>query len=385
MSHLIIDRLTFYERFKQLNSEWDHLAGSTIHNIFLSHAWLELWWQFFGASFELQILVARDGNELVGIFPLVSHREIFGIHRMMFMGAGKLTPNDLCVLARRDRYEEVLRRFYSYLFDLRSDWDVLDLDKLPGSAPWTEMNQFLSHAEGLKLEHKVSARCPMAVLPESFGMYLQTLGYSTRAGYRRVKRTLERDFPGTSFNRVHTRDELEEVFACLVKYHQERWSRRGYPGAFPNERIQKFHHQFAERALEQGILRMYYLRVSGEVAAVIYCFRVEDTVQYYISAFDSRLAHYSPGMLIVGYAVEQSIIEKARYFDFLEGDESYKLHWANAERENHRLVVFNNNWRGRLAHLFFNLTEEFKSFSLRYIPLGIRRPIWLVFQRWQSG
>lgn len=385
MTDLKLERLTRYDQFLALKTEWDSLVESSAATVFLTHNWLDRWWQFYGNGLDLWVLTVRDEVSLVGLMPLALKRGAMGIRRLMFMGAGEVTPNHLNIIACQERFPHALRLICGHLLDSSSEWDFLDIDKLPAHHIALELFQNTFKSRGLTARTKVTARCPYITLPESFGLYLQSLGYSTRAGYRRVKRYLERDFPGTRFDRVRSEEELDEVFASLVNLHQSRWVKQGYPGAFAGRRTTEFHRAVSRDALRSGLLRMYYLRVSGAVVAIHYCFRIADTVQYYIGGFDDRLAKYSPGMLITGYSVEQSIMEKASLFDFLEGDEGYKSHWAGGMRENARLMVFASNLRGRLAHLYIIVIETAKEMGVKFIPASVRRPLWLTLQRLFTG
>lgn len=385
MTDLSIERLTRYNQIQSIKAEWDFLAESCVATVFLTHNWLDRWWQFYGRGFDLWILVVRDGESLIGVMPLILARGIFGIRRLVFMGAGEVTPNHLNIIASPERFRDVLESICAYLTTHSSEWDFLDMDKLPGQHVAVGLFQDTLRLHGLTVRRKVTAQCPFAALPESFGLYLESLGYSTRAGYRRVKRRLEKDYPDTHFGRVQSEDELGEVFERLVVLHQARWSKRGYPGAFATPRAKAFHRSYVLDALRSGLLRMYYLKISGEVAAAYYCIRVGNSVQYYIGGFDDRYSRHSPGMLITAYSIEQSIMEKASVFDFLEGDEGYKSHWANGVHENVRLSFFSSNLQGQLAHLCIQAVESVRETGVAFIPQAIRRPFWLLLQRLLAG
>lgn len=384
MPELRVERLTRYDQFLDLKQEWNSLAELTVRTVFLTHDWLSAWWRVYGDALQLWILTVRDGDGLIGVLPLALRRDSFGVRHLMFVGSGDVTPNHLDVIAQEERYLEISQALCSYLLEVDSEWDFLDLDKLPADAPIVTTFKQKFSGNLFATNRKVVARCPYAELPETFGLYLQSRGYSTRAGYRRVKRYLERDFPGTRFGKVESLDEFDRVFDALITLHQKRWTKRGYPGAFSNDGLISFHRAMALRALDAGTLRMYYLQVAGDVVAIYYCFRVANSIQYYIGGFDDRLAKYSPGMLITGYSIEQAILEGANYFDFLEGDESYKSHWASGMRENVRFAVFNKHWRGRVAYALYMFLDAVKEIGLKFVPAGVRRPLWLALQRWRA-
>ncbi len=47
-----------------------------------------------------------------------------------------------------------------------------------------------------------------------------------------------------------------------------------------------------------------------------------------ISGFDLQLERVSPGMLLVGQAIEAAIAEGIAHADFLRGRETYKYFWG---------------------------------------------------------
>jgi CelD/BcsL family acetyltransferase involved in cellulose biosynthesis len=191
--------------------------------------------------------------------------------------------------------------------------------------------------------------------------------------------------PEARFARVENVEELNLAMDALIRMHQARWTRKGYPGAFSNDRFIGFHRTVALRALQAGHLRLYFLQIGSEIAAVRYSYRIADCVQFYLPGFDDRWSDYSPGVLLNGYSIAQSILEGARKIDFLEGGEQYKEHWATDTRDNLRMRVFAPHWRGNLAYVYTQAATRAKDWGVRYLPLGIRRPIWQAVLRLRTA
>jgi CelD/BcsL family acetyltransferase involved in cellulose biosynthesis len=59
----------------------------------------------------------------------------------------------------------------------------------------------------------------------------------------------------------------------------------------------------------------------------------------YIAGFDAELAQASPGTLLTATAIEESIREGARSYDFLRGNEGHKSTWGARPRPRCRLVL----------------------------------------------
>src|SRR5260221_11509290 len=61
------------EKFMSLRDEWNELVGrSATGFITQTWEWLFTWWEVFGEGRALHIVLARDGERLVGIPPVRS-------------------------------------------------------------------------------------------------------------------------------------------------------------------------------------------------------------------------------------------------------------------------------------------------------------------------
>jgi CelD/BcsL family acetyltransferase involved in cellulose biosynthesis len=380
-SGLRIERLTTFEQFCALEDQWNTLTRGRITTVFLTHLWLCEWWKIFGVGYELWTLVARRGEDLVGILPLMLHGGPHMFRRLEFMGSGETTPNHLDIIARAEDHLDVLAALASYLSRCASEWDIFELDKLPGDRKTADELRTLLQTGGLVISLDVSAVCPYITLPDTFDAYIKSRSSSTRSDYRRDKRALARDFPEAKLSVVETRGDLNRILDVLIDLHQTRWTGKGYVGAFSSERLISFYRGVARRALHAGILRLCYLHIGENVIAVQYNFVMADCVQGYLGGFDPRWARYAPGILMLCYAVESAITEGARILDLLEGTEAYKSKWATDSQGNLRLRAFGPHWRGQLARVYLSAREAAVTLALKYVPLSIRRPLYQVWLR----
>jgi CelD/BcsL family acetyltransferase involved in cellulose biosynthesis len=378
---LTLELLTTFEQFCALKSEWNALAANQVKTIFMTHLWLEEWWRVFGAEYQIWTLLARENGILIGILPLMLAKEKLGVRKLRFMGAGEVTPNHLDIIAAPQKRDRVIQAFISYFSQNTSDWDVLELDKIPQDSPSMEALKDGLRSQGLLIKTAVSATCPYADLPGSFDEYLRSRSPKTQEGFRYAKRRIAKDFPGMYLGIAASTEEVEKVMATLMQLHQNRWLQKGYSGAFASKRTINFHYAVARKALESNHLRLYYLQINNEIIAVIYCYRVEDCVQYYLGGFDERWAKYSPGNIINMFALEQSILTGARRFDFLEGEENYKQHWMTHNYENFIVMAFRPNLRGRMYKFQLELKNALVYLGIHLVPQKIRRPIWQLYMK----
>jgi CelD/BcsL family acetyltransferase involved in cellulose biosynthesis len=380
-AEISVECLTSFNQFRVLEEEWEQLSAGQVNTIFLSYLWLQEWWHVYGSEYQIWTLVAREEGKLIGIMPLILSTGMFGIRRLMFMGAGEVTPNHLEIIADPAKCNQVIQAFIEYLYQPATKWDVLELDKIPGDNPDVDHLKRALGSQGLSTITRASATCPYIELPDSFEEYIGSRSSRTRENYRYRRRQLENDFPDMKFGLVDTPEELERVMDALIRLHQKRWLHKGYQGSFSNQDFINFHRSIALKALECNMLRLYYLQIKAEIIAVCYCYRIADTVQSYLSGFDELYSNYSPGILINVFAIKRSILEGAKRFDFLEGEERYKLSWMTHNRKNIVLWVFRPNWRGQLARMQLGIRSALIYTARRFFSQEIRIFIRQILQR----
>ena len=84
---------------------------------------------------------------------------------------------------------------------------------------------------------------------------------------------------------------------ALVGFHERRFEERGGSTAFCTPAVRAFQDEATRRALDRGWLRMYVLRLNGEIAAVMYGFIYDGRFYFYQHGFDDRYqrAQHRPG------------------------------------------------------------------------------------------
>jgi CelD/BcsL family acetyltransferase involved in cellulose biosynthesis len=364
--------VTDAEHFLQLQDQWNSLGSSAIETVFLTHAWLGSWLVELAPSAQLHVLTAWDGERLVAALPLFGDPKVGRGRRWAFMGTGTLTPNHLDVIAEPSRRAETRSRFAEMMLEKRGEWDVIEFDKVPGESATIAAWKDAFGKAGLATTCSESAACPYCDLPGDFGEYTAGIRRRLRKKIRQTRRWVADDPEKRHLTVTDNEQDSLDALEHLVRFHQARWKGKGYPGAFADPRVVRFHRRMVREAQARGCLRMYTLAAEGQIIAVSYDFHIGSTVQAYLSSFDEAWADASPGVLLRSYAIEQSILEHANVFDFLEGEESYKTAWCPLRRQNMRLSVFNRTLAGVASHIRLVTREATVHLARRAVPQSLR-------------
>jgi CelD/BcsL family acetyltransferase involved in cellulose biosynthesis len=122
--------------------------------------------------------------------------------------------------------------------------------------------------------------------------------------------------------------DLERRFATLKDLHQRRQEALGHAGCFSSVQFTEFHREVSRRFLAQGKLRLTWTEMAGRPIAADYCFLGGRTIYYYQTGLEQEAIKIAPGWLGMIGSIKLAIESGFRTFDFLRGDEAYKMSWG---------------------------------------------------------
>lgn len=324
-----------------MEDEWRRLEDQAEATLFQSWDWCDCRLSYYGGGQPLIVKAASKGKTLA-IAPLLRQRSWFGLplRRVTFIGTG---PSDYGGLLALDPGDAGLPAMAAALADVK--FDLIDLHQLSESTA-------LSFKEALKdrFNVRVLAQEPTVAveLPVDLDAYLSTLSKKFRSNTVYADRRLRRDFKYEE-KQYQAADELPAGMDIFFRLHQQRWLAKRLPGLFVGGRNRRFHQDLAGRLalVDRLVLRVAFL--DGEPAAAFYGFKFGRSYSYYLGGFDPALAKYSASTVLIYNLIKEAVAGRAKDFDFLRGQESYKLRWGATAKSLFRLLVFPSTPRGRLA------------------------------------
>ncbi len=319
-------------RLAALREEWFELfdaAGEP--NPFLSWEWLFTWWRHFGQRRALRLLEARDSfGRLAGVVALCGAGGPGGDRRWRLLGNGVTGADALDVLARPGLAGSVRCAVAAALAGSIGDWDALDLEDLPCGSPTVAVLRAALEARGARASVERRFACPAFALRGSFAEHLKRL--RRRETYGRRVRWLERQ-PGFGVDVAATRESAPAAMEDFLRLHRLRWEAEGGSYGIPPGACEDFHRDVAPLLAARGWLRLYRLRVGGRALAAVYGIEMGRRFYFYQSGFDPEWSARSPGIVLLGRTVEDAYAGGLTDYEFLRGEEPYKLDWADARRE----------------------------------------------------
>ncbi len=356
--------ITDEAEFDALKEEWNKLVDDAKSQIFQTFEWQRYWWKYYGESTsKLNIVLFRKSDELVAILPtFIDTFQIWGksVYRCLrFIGSSVMQPHDskmIGLIAYTDYLDIIVDPAYKnwiiqavceYLYTYRTDIDRIVLDEIP------EDSLLLDIAESFTEEstpywnvtlHEASV-CPVIKLPGTWNKFLNKLSSNARYQIRSdVKKVYDDKRKLFDIKKIESGSDRTAAYNVLTAYHQERWNRKGFPGAFADSKRYHFLKDVMDRFHERGCLLFLVLTPRDEpdeYLALDILFQYKEKTYLIERAFNanSPLSDEGPGNVLL-YSVIKNKIEKGeKAYDFLRGDEDYKLRTANHLVQNSLLVM----------------------------------------------
>lgn len=329
--------------FDALAAEWNQLVRRSRSNtIFLTHEWQTTWWRYLGTG-ELWIVAFRrpEDDQLVGIVPLYrviqTDGDQAGERHLTLVGCIEVSDY-LDIIAARGWEDAV----YAHLLDwLQSDqapeWDTLDLCNLPEvSLTFTELAARFQEA-GLAVEVRQEDVAPQFRLPLHYETYLQEqVDKKQRHEIRRKQRRAERE-ANVGFHLV---GRQENLYAEMEDFIALQRASRADKAEFMTPEMRRFFNAIAQRLLDAGYLRLFFLTLDGEKAAALFAIAYDRQFLLYNSGYDPDAhSQLSPGWVLLAYVIQYAIAAGCQLFDFMQGGEEYKYRFGSDNYKVMRVIV----------------------------------------------
>jgi CelD/BcsL family acetyltransferase involved in cellulose biosynthesis len=372
--------------FDALEKEWDGLLEESEQRVyFLRWGWNRAWWRAFKpAGSRLFIITCRDEEgRLAGLAPFyVAQRRTAGIphvREVMFLGTGiyAQTSEYLDLIARRGDEKEVAESVVRYLSGSR-EWDRLWMNEIPAAST---IFPYLHKALGRAALVEPCNRSHHIDTTTDWETFCQSLSRSTRKHLmRQMRRFLESH--ECDFKRISRMEELEPAMDALVRLHQARWTSKGEPGSFALPGVENLLREAARLALADGRLRLWTLKLDGEVEAVRLAFLDNGIVHAFQGGFNPVYAKDSLGSVMLGLCIKDCLQDSEVFeYDFMGGTDSYKDWWSKAGKETVSLTCLRSGIRSLAYTGLGRAGRAGRSLLRATLPQSLRRAGYRLLER----
>jgi CelD/BcsL family acetyltransferase involved in cellulose biosynthesis len=226
------------------------------------------------------------------------------------------------------------------------DWDWIQ---------WRGINGPLAEAlaQESALRWHTSVEDFIVDLPPSWPEFRAGRKRNVRESLRHCYNSLKRD--GHTFEFIVAR-EPAEVYAALQRFLQLHAMRADmpwgvkHPNRFATRALQDFLYDVCTRLAARDVVRVFQLKLRGEIVAARVAFVVADSLYLYYSGFDPAWARYSVMTTTVAEALKYAIAHGLRTVNLSPTAEQSKLRWGPRRVELRTGLLHRETLRSRIVY-----------------------------------
>ena len=342
-----VAEITRWDELASLQLVWRELWGKTRRtSFFQSFEWFATAWKHFGDTQTFRVLVVSDGNEVIGLLPLVLRREssrLGAFHVLTypldnwgdFFGPIGPHPTATLLVALR------------HLAESRRDWDVLDLR-------WVDRDRCDQLRTPMAM--KQIGLVPLAQIWDRSAVIDGRMGWeeywATRSSKFRnnLRRAEKRLLARGRVELVRYRpagatwgddDPRWDLFDACVNLASRSWqAHQDHGTTLSHESVYGFLRDVHEAAVKLGCLDLNLLTVDDQPVAFAYNYVCEGRVFGLRTGYDPDWADASPGNVLKFWMIRDSFERKDEEFDLGPGSLASKEAWATGFVESYRYTYF---------------------------------------------
>jgi CelD/BcsL family acetyltransferase involved in cellulose biosynthesis len=349
LGRLTVRRLLNADDVVAVSEDWNRLAGDIP---FRRADWLATWWRYYQQpTTELCVLaVETEAGELIGLAPWYIETTAARGRVIQFLGSGEVCSDYVTILSAPQREDEVAAEICTWLSDEGAEaWDLIKLIGAEANDPAIAALTKQFAARQYQIHERTGMNCWSVALPATWDEFLATINSSRRAKIRKALRQYFNNHEVVTHLLTDPAD-LERRFAILKDLHQRRQEALGHAGCFSSVQFTEFHQEVSRRFLAQGKLRLTWTEMAGQPIAADYSLLGGRTVYYYQTGLEQEAIKIAPGWLGMIGSIKLAIESGFRTFDFLRGDEAYKMSWGAQPRPTIETRIVARRASARLRH-----------------------------------
>jgi hypothetical protein len=333
-------QIIVYDNLKEAKDKLETFNLKGNKNIFFTNKWMQLWLDYFGSEFKLELLTFYSSeNELLGFVPLCYKEKKFIKGRdYKILGDRKSSYLHLPIL---DEYKkEVYLKMLEFLNSKNIPIRITFNDISDNSEDYLILEEVSQKYSTNKYE---LYQCPYSILESDWNDYFNThFKKKKRTELRKFRSKLEnlgevnliRIRDKDSFNLY--KDKIEETFIV----HHKRFQSVLNSSKYSDKDYKNFYFNLMESFAEQEILDLSLLCLDNHVISFLLAFKQGNILIDYIPAFDPSFSKYSLGHVHLMMLFEDLCNEKTQYiFDFSKGVGLYKQKWADGLYNNYSFTI----------------------------------------------
>lgn len=340
--------------FHALEDVWNHLYQiSDDCDVFMTHRWLQLWFEHFGAGCGMFVLVWEENSRVQAIAPfIISNEKKWRMQWQVLRFPLRASVGPLrCNFLLGNRPNEAMDVFVSFLREENKRWDVALLEGLLVNGNSKSLLTQNAARNGLKCSSEGSVgRARYMTLSEPWEGYVRSRSSHLRKHLHQENTRLNKQGKWT-FIKIDSRHDIQTGLDAIHHILHKRY-RAASTEKLPadDQKTLHFFDELCVRFGQNGQLDMRLLDIEQQPAACLISLVDRGKAYPLLTKYDPAFDAASPGRAIITSLLSDALNCGYREVDFLS-DWEYLGRFTDDARDFIRVRLSHRGWRARLYGL----------------------------------
>ncbi|KST63712.1 GNAT family N-acetyltransferase [Mastigocoleus testarum] len=364
------------QSFEELNfhaNKWNQLTFEAPQQLPMSSiAWVSSYFEHYLEDDESwACLFAYDGDELVGVMPLVIKlRRLLGF-KFALLGTHRSAQTCSIDLLTKQGEENIVIPF---LIDAAIEYFPYQVgiifDRLPENSPTIGVLEKLS---GFTLTEELDSVGAFLRIRDNFAEYRGSLSGNFRSNLNKASKKLHK-LPDVKFSFLSENKATAEYLTQLIEVEAKSWKKDAGTAIIDSPTAIAFYQSLTQRLSNAGFLEWHILEAEGKTIAINLAVRLKRLILIWKLAYDPAYSKCSPGSMLLEEAVKLACESEDIDEINLMTDHSWYDNWKMEKRLYYNLRLYSHK---PIPFIFGYLTTSTYQIirSCKYKLLSLSRKI----------
>lgn len=347
LENITIHSITKLSELNKYEEHWSRLLNmKKNNNPFIEYPWIYLWWEHFGESQNVEIIVVKEHDEVIAFFPFCykKYGPIYIYHLIAF---GQSNYMDFIYTV--PNLEPLLESVINHLVRSKKHIVFYLHGLLKSSTSNGAISSYLTANQKRFSNYQVIT--PYINLHKiQMDEYIKKRQKLHRLD-RREKRIREN---GTVETLTIGPEKMETIF----RIHDKRWKKKSDTSGFTSPAGKKFYSSLARVRHQDFQTQLDGLFIDNKLIAFNYGFKCRDRYTSYVLGFDDNYDVFSPGRILEKEKILQCSQQQTPIFDLSIGYEAYKFEWHTDLDYTERYLFSSDSHLSKTVLLLFTIKSS---------------------------
>lgn len=367
-------QITAVQSFKELElhiDAWNQLAFAAPQQLPMSsYAWVSSYFEHYLEANESWVcLFAYNGNELVGVMPLVvKSRSLFGF-KFALLGIRRSAQTcSIDVLAKEGQEHTVIPAMIDAAIAYYPHQIGFIFDRLPENSPTIDVLENLSGFTFVKEFDSVGAFLKIA---DNFAEFRASLSGNFRSNLNKASKKLHK-LSNVKISFLNGNQATEEYLNQLIEVEAKSWKKDAGTAISDSPTDMKFFQNLTQRLSAAGFLEWQILEAEGKTIAVNFAVRLKRLILIWKLSYDPSYSKCSPGNILLEEALKLAYESEDIDEINLMTDHSWYDNWKMEKRRYYNIKLYQNKPIPLMfGHFATSMLQKLRSFKHKQL-MGIR-------------